>query len=120
MPTYDYLCPKCSRRQERFLKLVDLDQVVVRCPHCFAAMDRLISKPMVRGDYEAYNCPITGKLVEGKRAHIENLKRNGCRVLEPGETREAMKRAKADKEAATAAAVEKAIEGAARDLGFSD
>lgn len=120
MPVYDYNCPKCDTTQERFLPLKDLDVVKVRCPVCLSMMERRISAPMVRGDYEAYNCPITGKLVEGKRAHIENLKRNGCRVLEPGETREAMKRAKADKEAATAAAVEKAIEGAARDLGFSD
>ncbi len=36
-------------------------------------------------DYEAYNCPITGNLIDGRAAHRENLKRNNCRIFEPGE-----------------------------------
>lgn len=50
------------------------------------------STPQLAGDYQAYDCPITGKPVEGKAAHRENLKRHGCRLLEKGETREAPKR----------------------------
>lgn len=44
-------------------------------------------------DYEGYNCPVTGKWIEGRTAHKENLKRQGCRVFEPGEL-EAFKRNK--------------------------
>jgi len=39
----------------------------------------------VVSDYAAYECPITGKPVEGRAAHRENLKQHGCRVLERGE-----------------------------------
>jgi|GEM_PF-6589057 len=41
--------------------------------------------PAVIGDYAAYECPVTGKIIDGRRAHAENLKATGCRVLEPGE-----------------------------------
>jgi hypothetical protein len=43
-------------------------------------------------DYPGYSCPVTGQWVEGRAAHRENLKRQGCRVLESGET-EASRRA---------------------------
>jgi len=48
--------------------------------------------PMISGDYEGYDCPVTGKWVEGRAAHRENLKRTGCRLLEKGESRDAEKR----------------------------
>lgn len=48
--------------------------------------------PILLGDYEAYDCPVTGKMIEGRYAHNENLKRQGCRLLEPGESRDAIKR----------------------------
>lgn len=56
--------------------------------------------PQIAGDYEAYECPITGKPVEGRAAHRENLKRHGCRVLEPGEKADAKKRRQAEADAA--------------------
>lgn len=43
----------------------------------------------VSSDYEAYDCPVTGKMIEGRAAHRENLKRTGCRILEKGEGRDA-------------------------------
>ena len=48
--------------------------------------------PMVVSDYQTYDCPITGNPIEGRAAHKENLKRNNCRLLEKGESREAPKR----------------------------
>lgn len=39
-------------------------------------------------DYEGYNCPVTGKWIEGRVAHRENLKRQGCRLFETGELQE--------------------------------
>lgn len=53
--------------------------------------------PQIAGDYEVYDCPITGKPIEGKAAHRENLKRNNCRLLEKGESRDAPKRYEARK-----------------------
>jgi hypothetical protein len=51
-------------------------------------MERRLCAPAVSVDYAGYSCPITGKWVEGKTAHSENLKRHGCRILETGETEE--------------------------------
>lgn len=49
-------------------------------------------------DYRPYRCPVTGKPVEGRRAHQENLKRTGCRVLEKGEKEHNMReRAESDR-----------------------
>lgn len=41
--------------------------------------------PRVVGDFAAYECPVTGKMIEGRSAHAENLKATDCRILEPGE-----------------------------------
>lgn len=86
MPMYDYKCPTCTKKRAVFLKLDDLNSTVYCQFGCGSAMNRQISAPFVRGDYQAYDCPITGKRIEGKRAHEENLKQHGCRILEPGET----------------------------------
>lgn len=39
-----------------------------------------------------YQCPITGREINGKRDHEENLARHGCRVLEDGEHQDAARR----------------------------
>lgn len=44
------------------------------------------------GDYEAYECPVTGRMIQGRAAHRENLKQTGCRLLEEGESRDYGKR----------------------------
>ena len=48
--------------------------------------------PYIASDYASYDCPITGKTIDGRREHRENLKQHNCRLLEPGETRDARKR----------------------------
>jgi hypothetical protein len=45
----------------------------------------MILPPMVRGDLPGYSSPIDGRWVEGRRARLEDLRRNGCRPYEPGE-----------------------------------
>lgn len=50
------------------------------------------SGPILLRDYSAYDCPVTGRMVEGRAAHSENLKRQGCRLLEKGESREQSRR----------------------------
>ena len=76
---------------------------------CGAVAERQICAPAVRGDYAPYECPITGRMVEGRRAHVENLKRHGCRVLEPGESAEASRR-RADSDRALEASIEATAE----------
>lgn len=85
MPMYDYRCPDCTTHRVIFKKLEQFENREF-CHKCNAQMERMISAPMVIGDYQAYNCPITGALIDGKRQHRENLKRHGCRVLEEGES----------------------------------
>lgn len=92
MPLYDYKCYACQAKREVLLKIAELDTAVVHCLKCNNAMNRQLSAPMVVGDYPGYSCPITGKWVEGRRAHIENLKQHDCRVYEPGETEAFTKR----------------------------
>ena len=88
MPVYLYACPTCARRYDVVKKLADIDTPTI-CHHCGFTMNRQIAAPMVRGDYAGYSCPITGKWIEGRKAHAENLARHGCRVLDNGE-KEAM------------------------------
>ena len=47
---------------------------------------------IVRAATYQYQCPITGREINGKRAHEENLARHGCRVLESGEAEDAARR----------------------------
>ena len=49
--------------------------------------------PMIVSDYAPYECPVTGKTIEGRRAHEENLKATGCRILERGEKEDNVKNA---------------------------
>jgi len=44
-----------------------------------------VAVPQISSDYGVYDCPVTGKMIEGRADHRENLKRTGCRLLEKGE-----------------------------------
>lgn len=72
-------------------------------------MVRQLVAPMVRGDYQGYSCPITGKWIEGRKAHEENLRRHGCRVLESGEKEDVVRRRQAE-EAAFDASIDSTVE----------
>lgn len=97
MPTYVYKCqtPGCETTFERFLKLADYKEEQ-DCPGCAQPGVKQLQAPRVIADYAPYNCPVTGKLIDGRRAHTENLKRTGCRVLETGETEDATRRREQD------------------------
>lgn len=41
--------------------------------------------PLIAGDIAPYACPVTGRMVDGRADHKENLKRTGSRILEKGE-----------------------------------
>lgn len=96
MPLYDYKCPSCGLGFSRILRLAEYDRPQTCL--CGAQAQKQLAAPAVRGDYAGYTCPVSGKWIEGRRAHTENLARTGCRVYEPGET-ESLKRRKAAEEA---------------------
>lgn len=73
--------------------------------------------PQISGDYQPYTCPITGRWIEGKRAHEENLKRHGCRVLEKGEKDEFVKDKKR-RERDLDREIEKTVAQAASEAGI--
>lgn len=73
---------------------------------------------MVSSDYEAYECPKTGRMIEGRAAHRENLKRTGCRVYEAGETREILETRERDFNDACESAAERWTTEAIREMNW--
>ena len=62
MPTYDYRCPTCGDRFERFLRLTESD-TLVPCPRCGAPAAKQLSTFAVLGGGSAGNgadCAPTG------------------------------------------------------------
>lgn len=55
-------------------------------------MERRLEAPAVAGDFSPYNCPVSGLRISGRKEHAANLRRHGARVLEPGESREVMRK----------------------------
>lgn len=108
MPLYRYACPTCSAKQDVFSKIDERD-LPVPCMRCKQNMVRTIAAPMVAPDYAGYECPRTGKWIEGRKAHEENLKRLGCRVLEPGE-KEAFDKRKAAEDVAFSVSIDNTVE----------
>lgn len=95
MPLYEYICPSCQIERTVFKKLADYDGVEFCCT-CEVSMQKKLSAPAIIGDYAGYTCPVSGKWIEGRKAHQENLDRTGCRVLETGEAEESAKRRAGD------------------------
>lgn len=106
MPIHDFKCPKCDFFAE---DVVFFEAKAPQCPECGVPMGVFYQKPpIVRGDIPEYTCPVTGKLISGRKAHEENLKAQGCRVLETGET-EAVSRKRAEEEKVLDRALEETI-----------
>ena len=97
MPIYSYECDNCGGEFDRFLSLENYKQPQ-KCV-CGAEARKVITAAMVITDLPGYDCPVTGKWIEGRRAHEENLKRTGCRIYEPGETQQLVARKQADEAA---------------------
>lgn len=83
MPLYTYSCLGCGERFDRFMPLALYRQTVVHT--CAGIGQKVILPPMVRGDLPPYTSPIDGRLIEGRRARMEDLRRNNCRPYEDGE-----------------------------------
>lgn len=109
MPLYTYRCHSCFHATAAFRKVEDRYNAPP-CDECSSTdMHKILDAPAVRGDYAPYECPITGKWIEGRRAHEENLARHGCRVIESGE-REEITRRKAREEETLLADVDRTVE----------
>ena len=91
MPIYAYSCPDCAASRDVFKHLDALDRAEP-CELCGAAMHRQIVAPAIATDLPGYSCPVSGRWIEGRRAHRENLRKHGCRLLEPGEAAESSRR----------------------------
>lgn len=79
---------KPEPRRYRWYKLADGREVYRPVPRHNDKRSHLAC-PQISPDYEAYDCPVTGDMIEGRVAHRENLKKHGCRILEPGEREQA-------------------------------
>ena len=98
MPTYDFFCTTCNALRPDVIRSLAEHGTPCPCPECGNTMRQLLSAPMLVMDYPGYTCPITGDWIEGRRAHRENLKKHGCRVLEAGEKEQMLKnKAEAEK-----------------------
>ena len=93
MPVYSYRC-QCGEVFDKFLPLKAYREAQV-CPSCGLVAEKQLTAVAVLGDLPGYACPVTGKWVEGRRAHEQNLKETGCRVLEKGEREDAARFRKA-------------------------
>lgn len=107
MPLYDIRCSESGKIFERVIPLAKFEEPIF-CT-CGAPAIRIISTPMFSVDNTGYDCPVTGKWIGSKREHEENLKRQGCRVLEAGE-KEANVRRRESEDAALDRAVDQTVE----------
>lgn len=72
--------------------------------------------PQIVSDYAAYECPVTGNMIEGRAAHRENLKRTGCRLYEKGETQDFIRNRERESARDTARLVDRMINNIAKDI----
>ena len=125
MPVYSYECQRCGCVYDEFRAYEDRDKEKMHCAG--HEVRRVFTAPMIVSEekaYAGYESPATGKWVEGRRAHLEDLARSGCRIKEPGESAAYMKKVasgelKREREAQMAKAVDSAVNEVARDMGFN-
>lgn len=94
MPMYTCRCAQCGHKETIFRHVDKRDEDL---PTCHGQMTRMVEAPAVQADLPGYQSPIDGRWVEGRRARVEDLKRNNCRPWEgmESERKEAIKRADA-------------------------
>ena len=107
MPTYEWSCPTCGRREEGFRTVAERHD----SPTCHGQrMGIVISVAGVQADLPGYQSPTTGRWIEGRAARRDDLKRSNARPWEglDQERKEAQKRL-ADRESKSDAKLEKVI-----------
>lgn len=85
MPLYEAKCPTCGTVKEFFARMAD-SHLTPEC--CGSPMGRILSAPMIVGDYEPYKAVAIDKktgempVIGSRKQHQEFLKRNGYRQVE--------------------------------------
>jgi len=104
MPLYEYLCSDHGAFCE--IRTIANRHDPAYCPICQGLSPKgILTPPRVVGDYPGYVSPATGKWIEGRAAHEEDLKRSGCHILAPGEL-EDVRKERAQAEQALDSAIE--------------
>lgn len=116
MPLYEYECPRGHRSEA--VRPIAESALPRACPLCDEVAGRILSPTRVAPDYPGYTSPIDGRWIEGRRAHQEDLRRNGCRLWEPGDYETSLKRRAQAQEAAAERAAE-TVERVAGELGVT-
>jgi hypothetical protein len=87
MPIYDACC-RSGHITKNVLGTAG-DENLGTC-HCGADRRKIwLKPPAMEMDYGEYECPVTGRQIRGRQQHLENLRRTGCHIFEPGEREEA-------------------------------
>jgi predicted nucleic acid-binding Zn ribbon protein len=116
VPLYAYKCQQCGTALDGFRAYEERDRPEDCCSPGSAT--RIFAASRIVVDYPGYVSPATGKWVEGRKAHREDLARSGCRVLEPGESEAYMKNVEKRRDESFEKTAGEAIEAAARDIGL--
>jgi putative FmdB family regulatory protein len=76
MPVYDHVCRDCGDTFADVRSMKDPQPTV--CNKCDGVLRQVYHLPSVRVDNTNYTCPVTGKPIQSRQAHKDNLKRHGC------------------------------------------
>jgi len=96
-----------------FRKISEMDNLPV-CD-CGKSFERVISAPMVIGEFEAYQSPATGKWIDSKTKRQEDLKASGSYIYERG-VEEDVKRRRAEVQEKAFAPIAAGVDEAVRNL----
>ncbi len=116
MPFYDFKC-RCGKVESAYKTVAERNDEPPVC-HDEPMRRVLVLPPFVRGDYQGYVSPASGKWVEGKKAHIDDLARSDCRILEQGESAHFAKNAAKIHDESLTKACNEAVDAAVKDLGM--
>lgn len=84
MPIYQMKC-SAGHVFDKYMTIAQMEGDTHLCD-CGIQASVQITPTMLAPMFEPYRCPVTDQPITSKHAHTENLKRQGCRVYEPGET----------------------------------
>lgn len=83
MPLYDTKCRKCGAVDTLFRKIAEKDNLP-SCDSCGGTLDRVLSAPMVIGEFHPYVSPATGAYIDSRTKRADDLRKSGSFLLEPG------------------------------------
>jgi|TARA_R110000744_G_scaffold39341_6_gene89643 hypothetical protein len=91
---------------------------VRKAPIDYSSNRSHLAAPYISGDYKPYECPITGRTIDGRKEHRDNLEAHGCRVHEKGEFEDVKKNGQKRIDASMEASIDKSVDAIARQIDF--